>query len=123
MNLLSHKCKSFLAISSPSYFKQFDAVLLDFQKLLPSQHRETDNKCEILRKRLESDHAKILFCLENLGLLCAHEVCFTLIISLKTGNQLSFSASHSIVMTYEHHYSVNSMELCIVMHQLLIFYI
>ncbi|CAI9755614.1 unnamed protein product [Fraxinus pennsylvanica] len=56
-----------------SSYSKFDAVLLDFQKSLQSQHRDTDDKCEILRKRLESDHAKILFCLENLGLLCAHE--------------------------------------------------
>ncbi|KAL2544712.1 Endoribonuclease Dicer-like protein 3a [Forsythia ovata] len=52
---------------------KFDAVLLDFQRSLPSQDRDGDDKCKILRTRLESDHANILFCLQNLGLLCAHE--------------------------------------------------
>ncbi|KAL0407818.1 UNVERIFIED_CONTAM: Endoribonuclease Dicer3a [Sesamum radiatum] len=52
---------------------QFDAILLDFQKSLPSQYKDADDKYKLLRDRLANDHSKILFCLENLGLLCAYE--------------------------------------------------
>ena len=54
--------------------KQFDASLLELQGSMPSQFRDMEDKYKALRKRLSNDHAKILYCLEDLGLLCAYEV-------------------------------------------------
>ncbi|PIN18423.1 Ribonuclease III [Handroanthus impetiginosus] len=56
-----------------SSWSKFDAVLLGFQKSLLSQYKNSDDKSKSLRDRFANDHAKILFCLENLGLLCAYE--------------------------------------------------
>lgn len=54
--------------------QQFDALLLDLQGSMPSQYRDTQDKYKALRKRLANDHAKFLYCLDDLGLLCTHEV-------------------------------------------------
>ncbi|XP_020549446.1 endoribonuclease Dicer homolog 3a isoform X2 [Sesamum indicum] len=62
-----------MKVKLESSFSKFDAILLDFQKLLPSQYKDTDDIYKLLRDRLANDHSKILFCLENLGLLCAYE--------------------------------------------------
>lgn len=55
-----------------SSLHKFDAVLLDMERLT-SEYKDTDDKYKMLRERLADDHAKILFCLRNLGLICAHE--------------------------------------------------
>ncbi|KAL0372085.1 UNVERIFIED_CONTAM: Endoribonuclease Dicer3a [Sesamum calycinum] len=62
-----------MKVKLESSWSKFDAILLDFQKSLPSQYKDTDDKYKLLRDRLANDHSKILFCLENLGLLCAYE--------------------------------------------------
>ncbi|KAK4422330.1 Endoribonuclease Dicer3a [Sesamum alatum] len=62
-----------MKVKVESSWSKFDAILLDFQKSLPSQYKDADDKCKMLRDRLANDHSKILFCLENLGLLCAYE--------------------------------------------------
>ncbi|KAK6129787.1 hypothetical protein DH2020_036494 [Rehmannia glutinosa] len=54
-------------------WSKFDAVLLGFEKSPPSQYKGTGNKYKPLLDRLADDHTGILFCLENLGLLCAYE--------------------------------------------------
>ncbi|KAL7112075.1 hypothetical protein ACP275_05G130300 [Erythranthe tilingii] len=54
-------------------WSKFDAILLGFQNSLSSGYKDTDDKFKSLRNRLANDHAKILFILENLGLLCAYE--------------------------------------------------
>ena len=56
--------------------RQFDASLLELQASLPSNYQDTDDKYKLIRKKLSNDHAKILYCLEDLGLLCAYEVRF-----------------------------------------------
>ncbi|KAF7134712.1 hypothetical protein RHSIM_Rhsim08G0003600 [Rhododendron simsii] len=56
-----------------SLWKKFDALLLDLQGSMPSQYRDTQDKYKALRKRLANDHAKFLYCLDDLGLLCTHE--------------------------------------------------
>ncbi|KAH6774267.1 hypothetical protein C2S51_012671 [Perilla frutescens var. frutescens] len=56
-----------------SALSKFNAVLLGLEKSLPSQYTDIDNKCKLLQDRLASDHSKIVYCLENLGLLCAYE--------------------------------------------------
>lgn len=53
---------------------QFDASLSEMQGLLQSTYKDTDDKFKMLRKRLSNDHAKILYCLDELGVLCAYEV-------------------------------------------------
>ncbi|KAL3633443.1 Dicer dimerization domain [Castilleja foliolosa] len=52
---------------------KFDSVLLGLQKSLPSTNKDTGEKYKQLLDRLANDYAGILFCLENLGLLCAYE--------------------------------------------------
>lgn len=64
----------FLPFPSFSLLGQFGAVLLDLQRSFPCQYKDTDDKFVMLQERLSSDHAKILWCLENLGLICAFEV-------------------------------------------------
>lgn len=56
------------------FLRQFDASLLELQASLPSNYQDTDDKYKLLRKKLSNDHAKILYCLEDLGLVCAYEV-------------------------------------------------
>ncbi|EYU29224.1 hypothetical protein MIMGU_mgv1a0001671mg, partial [Erythranthe guttata] len=50
-------------------WSKFDAILLGFQDSLSSGYKDTDDKFKSLRNRLANDHTKILFSLENLGLL------------------------------------------------------
>ncbi|KAL7196180.1 hypothetical protein ACSBR1_036234 [Camellia fascicularis] len=56
-----------------SSWKKFDALLLELQGSISSQYRDTEDKYTALRKRLSNDNAKILYCLDDLGLLCAYE--------------------------------------------------
>ncbi|CAI9264561.1 unnamed protein product [Lactuca saligna] len=55
-----------------SRFK-FEAQLLELQVSLQSNYKDTDEKHEILRKRLSNDYTKVVYCLDELGLLCAYE--------------------------------------------------
>ena len=54
---------------------QFDASLLELQGSLQSNYKDMDDKFNMLRKRLSNDQAKVLYCLDDLGLMCAYEVC------------------------------------------------
>ncbi|XP_057810425.1 endoribonuclease Dicer homolog 3a-like [Salvia miltiorrhiza] len=56
-----------------SALSKFNAVLLGVKESLPSQDTEMANRCKLLQDRMASDHSKIVFCFENLGLLCAYE--------------------------------------------------
>ncbi|KAL8499337.1 hypothetical protein ACS0TY_022353 [Phlomoides rotata] len=56
-----------------STWAKFDAVLLGLRKLLPSQFKDTDDKYKALLDRFANDHTKIMFCLDNVGVLCAYE--------------------------------------------------
>ncbi|KAL7001833.1 hypothetical protein U1Q18_002981 [Sarracenia purpurea var. burkii] len=67
-------CNVDLKAKLESLWKKFDALLLELQGSMPSHYRDTDDKYQALRKRLSNDHEKILYCLDNLGLLCAYEV-------------------------------------------------
>lgn len=44
------------------------------QESVPSNYKDMDDRITALRKRLSNDHAKILYCLDDLGLICAYEV-------------------------------------------------
>ncbi|KAL0006265.1 hypothetical protein SO802_013826 [Lithocarpus litseifolius] len=52
---------------------KFDASLLELQGSLQSNYKDTDDKFNMLRKRLSNDQAKVLYCLDDLGLMCAYE--------------------------------------------------
>ncbi|KAK9273139.1 hypothetical protein L1049_017946 [Liquidambar formosana] len=56
-----------------SSWSKFDALLSKSQGSIPSHYKDTDDKLKTLRKRLSNDHAKILYCLDDLGLICAYE--------------------------------------------------
>ncbi|XVF48783.1 hypothetical protein PTKIN_Ptkin03bG0216400 [Pterospermum kingtungense] len=60
------------AMVEASWFKT-DASLSKIQDSLQTSYNDMDDKFETLRKRLSNDHAKILHCLDNLGLICAYE--------------------------------------------------
>lgn len=53
---------------------QFDDLLLNLQGSPMTQYKDMDDRHKALRKRLSNDHAKIVYCLDDLGLLCAYEV-------------------------------------------------
>ncbi|GMN63272.1 hypothetical protein TIFTF001_032343 [Ficus carica] len=53
---------------------KFDASLSKSQELVEYNYKDVDNKIKALRKRLSSDHTKITYCLDDLGLICAYEV-------------------------------------------------
>ncbi|KAF5804663.1 putative ribonuclease III post-transcriptional gene silencing PAZ-Argonaute family [Helianthus annuus] len=52
---------------------QFEVELLEMQISLQRDYKDTDEKHGILRKRLSDDHSKIVYCIDELGLLCAYE--------------------------------------------------
>ncbi|KAL7588569.1 hypothetical protein Lser_V15G38263 [Lactuca serriola] len=52
---------------------KFEAQLHELQVSLQSNYKDTDEKYEILRKRLFNDYTKIIYCVDELGLLCAYE--------------------------------------------------
>lgn len=52
---------------------KFDALLIKEQESHPTSYKDVDDKVKALRKQLSIDHAKILYCLEDLGLICSYE--------------------------------------------------
>ncbi|XVE97781.1 hypothetical protein REPUB_Repub03eG0048300 [Reevesia pubescens] len=60
------------AMVEASWFKR-DASLSKLQGSLQTSYKDMDDKFKTLRRRLSNDHAKILHCLDNLGLICAYE--------------------------------------------------
>lgn len=55
---------------------QNDASLLTLQESVQSNFKDLDDRVKTLRKRLSNDYEKILYCLDDLGLICAYEVWF-----------------------------------------------
>ncbi|XP_026440926.1 endoribonuclease Dicer homolog 3a-like [Papaver somniferum] len=56
-----------------SSWSKFDSLLVKAQNLKSSQFRDVDETFKALKKKLSSYYLKIVYCLEDLGLLCAHE--------------------------------------------------
>ncbi|GJW78864.1 endoribonuclease Dicer homolog 3a isoform X1 [Tanacetum coccineum] len=52
---------------------KLEVELLDMQMSVNRNFKDTKEKVEILRKRLSNDHAEIIYCIDELGLLCAYE--------------------------------------------------
>ena len=56
------------------FLEQFDTLLSNSQVALQVHYKDVDSKVKALKKRLSSDHFKISYCLDELGVLCAYEV-------------------------------------------------
>ncbi|XP_056166664.1 endoribonuclease Dicer homolog 3 isoform X3 [Syzygium oleosum] len=54
-------------------WSKFDASLLKLQGSLENRFKDMDEKFKTLQKRLSNDHSKIMYCLDDLGLICANE--------------------------------------------------
>ncbi|KAF8036139.1 hypothetical protein BT93_C1979 [Corymbia citriodora subsp. variegata] len=54
-------------------WSKFDASLLELQGSCESRFKDMDEKFKTMRKRLSNDHSKIMYCLDDLGLICAYE--------------------------------------------------
>ncbi|KAI3913389.1 hypothetical protein MKW98_003868 [Papaver atlanticum] len=54
-------------------WSKFDSLLVKAQNSKSSQFRDVDETFKALKKKLSSYYLKIVYCLEDLGLLCAHE--------------------------------------------------
>ncbi|KAL4597279.1 hypothetical protein ACB092_12G222500 [Castanea dentata] len=54
-------------------WSKFDALLLKLPGSKHSHYKDVDEKLKTLRKRLSNDLAKILYCLDDLGPICAYE--------------------------------------------------
>ncbi|XP_050268142.1 endoribonuclease Dicer homolog 3a isoform X1 [Quercus robur] len=65
---------------------KFDASLLELQGSLQSNYKDTDDKFNMLRKRLSNDQAKVLYCLDDLGLMCAYEAVKVCLENVPNGN-------------------------------------
>lgn len=53
---------------------QIDASLSKLQESVESNFKDMDDTMKTLRKRLSDDYVNILYCLDNLGLICTYEV-------------------------------------------------
>ncbi|XP_028797129.1 endoribonuclease Dicer homolog 3a-like [Neltuma alba] len=62
-----------LKLKMESLWPEFDASLLRLQRSMECQYKDVDDRLERMRKRLSKDYSKILYCLEDLGLVCAYE--------------------------------------------------
>lgn len=68
-------CVLLLEILKAFYlYVQFDASLSKLQGSDLNCYKDMDDKHKTLRKQLSDYHAKILYCLDELGLICAYEV-------------------------------------------------
>lgn len=54
-------------------WSKFDASLLKLQGSFESRFKDMDERFKMMRKRLSNDHSKIMYCLDDLGLICAYE--------------------------------------------------
>ena len=54
---------------------QFDASIMSkLQGPTIIEYEDINDKIKMLRKRLSNDYMKILYCLDDLGIICAYEV-------------------------------------------------
>ncbi|XP_028790121.1 endoribonuclease Dicer homolog 3a [Neltuma alba] len=71
-------------------WSESDIFLSELQKSLEGNYKDVDDKFKGLHKRMSNDLAKILYCLEDLGLLCTYEAV-----------QISLEKFHSIEDEHE----------------------
>ncbi|OAY54204.1 endoribonuclease Dicer homolog 3 isoform X4 [Manihot esculenta] len=68
-------------------WSKFDASVVSLQGSAQSSYKDIDDKIRTLRQRLSNDHAKILNCLEDLGLICAYEAVKVLLQSAPNSSE------------------------------------
>lgn len=54
---------------------KYEGSLSKLQESPPSLFKDIDEKVKAVKKRISNEHAKILHCLDDLGLAGAYEVC------------------------------------------------
>ncbi|MCL7031503.1 hypothetical protein MKW94_015389 [Papaver nudicaule] len=69
-----------------SSWSKFDSSLVEAQNSKSSHFRDIDETFKALRKKLSSYYLKILYCLDDLGLLCAHEAAKVSIESVRVSD-------------------------------------
>ncbi|XP_054779849.1 endoribonuclease Dicer homolog 3b-like [Prosopis cineraria] len=62
-----------LKLMMETLWSGFDASLLRLQRSRENQYKDVGDRLERMRKRFSKDYSKILYCLEDLGLVCAYE--------------------------------------------------
>ncbi|PON73127.1 Endoribonuclease Dicer-like3a [Parasponia andersonii] len=62
-----------LKVKIEALWLKFDNSFSKLQELAQNNYKDMDDRFKSLRKRLSSDHAKISYCLDDLGLMCAYE--------------------------------------------------
>lgn len=76
----NHVILFFEKILADAYlFGQFLVLLSELQKSLQGNYEDVDDNFKALHKRMSNELAKILYCLEDLGLLCTYEVSLVLL--------------------------------------------
>ncbi|XP_050938034.1 endoribonuclease Dicer homolog 3a isoform X2 [Cucumis melo] len=70
------------------WFK-FDASLSNSQEAMQGHYKDVDSKLKALKKRLSSDHLKITYCLDELGIMCAYEAIKVLFENISVPNEES----------------------------------
>ncbi|MBA0728554.1 hypothetical protein Golax_001444, partial [Gossypium laxum] len=66
-------CSSGLKAMIKASWLEIDASLSTLQGSIQTSYTDMDDKFKALHKRSSNDHAKILHCLDDLGLICAYE--------------------------------------------------
>ncbi|TYG38586.1 hypothetical protein ES288_D13G235500v1 [Gossypium darwinii] len=66
-------CSSGLKAMIEASWLKIDASLSTLQGSIQTSYTDMDDKFKALHKRSSNDHAKILHCLDDLGLICAYE--------------------------------------------------
>ncbi|KAM5566198.1 endoribonuclease Dicer [Rosa sericea] len=77
-----------------------DASFLKLQESVPSNFKDLDDKVKALRKRLSNDYEKILYCLDDLGLICAYEAVKVCLENAPTSEECEFYRKSSLQCRY-----------------------
>ena len=59
---------------------QYDVLIAELHCRLTNQYKDADQITKESRRRLSNSLAKICYCLEDVGLLCASEVLIRLVL-------------------------------------------
>ncbi|PRQ28075.1 putative ribonuclease III post-transcriptional gene silencing PAZ-Argonaute family [Rosa chinensis] len=77
-----------------------DASFLKLQESIQSNFKDLDDKVKALRKRLSNDYEKILYCLDDLGLICAYEAVKVCLENAPTSEECEFYRESSLQCRY-----------------------
>ncbi|KAL6216878.1 hypothetical protein ACLB2K_010096 [Fragaria x ananassa] len=77
-----------------------DALFLTLQESIQSNFKDLEDKVKTLRRRLSNDYEKILYCLDNLGLICAYEAVKVCLENAPTSEECEVYRESSIRCRY-----------------------